>query len=140
MNDPIKFIDPQGLEVYLCKAPVNGVNIVDHHWIKTDTVERGMWNDNDTKEWYDDVPFFADVAIRDESYKGDAMCQLQNNIDENKVNNQLQNYRDLGTWTPWNQCQSTAANILNNARTNKTPYNRNKPRKQNPWVKRYTID
>jgi hypothetical protein len=116
LNDPVNFVDPWGLKVYLCKAPVNGVSLVNHHWIKTDSLERGMWNDNDTHEWYDDVPFAAHVAVRDEEYHDNAECKAMPYADESKVNEQLQNYKPLGIWTPWNQCQSFSQSVLDNAR------------------------
>jgi len=52
LNDPVNFVDPTGLKVYLCKAPVNSVSIVNHHWIMTSSLKRGMWNDNDTTNPY----------------------------------------------------------------------------------------
>jgi RHS repeat-associated protein len=44
LQNPINWIDPWGLEVYLCKQPAFGIpwNPIDHHWIKTDSVEAGM--------------------------------------------------------------------------------------------------
>ena len=43
------------------------------------------------------------------------MCQEIPNVDEGKVNEQLKNYRPLGKRTPWNQCQSFASDVLDNA-------------------------
>ncbi len=39
----MNFIDPEGLKVYLCSRPANiAGGLVNHEWIKTDTVEAGM--------------------------------------------------------------------------------------------------
>ena len=68
------------------------------------------------------------------------MCQEIPNVDEDKVNKQLKNFKPLGTWTPWNQCQSFASDVLNNA--GRTPgYNDNHSTNPNwrPWVPRSSL-
>ena len=58
-------MDPEGLKVYLCKLPARAAwGLVDHHWIKTDSLERGMWNTPNTP--FPDIPYLADVAVRDQ--------------------------------------------------------------------------
>ena len=114
LGDPVNLVDPWGLKVYLCKLPAKAAwGLVDHHWIKTDSLERGMWNARDT--YFRDVPFLTKVAVRDEGYEPDAMCREIRNVDEEKVNEQLKLNRPLGIWTPWNQCQSFAREVLLNA-------------------------
>jgi RHS repeat-associated protein len=43
VNNPTRFVDPLGLDVYVCHAPADILfGLVDHFWIKTDTTEAGM--------------------------------------------------------------------------------------------------
>jgi len=129
----------KGLKVYLCKTLVNGIRIVDHHWIKTDAFERGMWNDDDIDQWYDDKPFFAQVAVRNEAYHPEALCKEIPYVDENLVNEQLRLYRDLGTWTPWNNCQTFATSVLSRAIIIDPFYLKMKGVDLDKWVKRSSI-
>ena len=139
LNDPVNLVDVDGLKVYLCKTPVNGVTIVDHHWIKTDSLERGMWNEDDIKQWYDDVPFFAQVAVRNEPYHSEALCKEIPYVDENLVNDQLTLYRDLGTWTPWNNCQTFAAEVISKATIIDPFYLKMMGYNLDIWIKRSSI-
>jgi len=122
-NDPVNFVDPSGLDVKLCKRPAEAAfGIVDHHWIVTDTKSGGMWNAPGTK--YPDKPFLADVAVKEHSKETKELldaggsCEIIKNVDENKVNAQLEEGRKLGIWKPWNQCQTFAQDVIDNARPN----------------------
>ena len=113
-NDPVNFRDPTGLVVQLCKKSADAAfGIVDHHWIKTDTLSGGMWNAPDAK--YPDIPFLAKVSVKDHSDQN-GTCEVVLNVDENKVNEQLKEGRELGIWKPWNQCQTFAQGVIDNAR------------------------
>ncbi len=46
-----------------------------------------------------------------------ASCELVKNVDEDKVNDQLELDRNLGNWWPNNQCQTFARDVLRNAST-----------------------
>ncbi|MBN0989812.1 RHS repeat protein [Amphritea pacifica] len=122
--NPLRFIDPLGLDVYLCKQPAFGIswNPVDHHWIKTDTIEAGMGGvhsscgnaGNELGDSLGDPVQVCDHSMRD---KTGATCELVEDVDEDLVNQQLQLGRPLGNWWPTNQCQTFAAEVLRNAST-----------------------
>ena len=121
---PQTYTDPYGLDVYLCRQPAFGIswNPIDHHWIRTDTIEAGMGPSNsncgnagnDSGDMPGDPVEVCDHSERDMT---GASCELISNVDENLVNDQLQLGRPLGRWSPWNQCQSFVADVLRNART-----------------------
>jgi hypothetical protein len=116
----LSWIDPLGLDVYLCSQPALGWMPVDHQWIKTDTVEAGMGGTrgnepgNQSGDMPGDPVQVLNHAGRSEE-KG-ASCKEVPNVDEKKVNDQLKIGRPLGRWTPGNQCQSFANGVLTNAR------------------------
>lgn len=119
-GDPIHFIDPFGLDVYLCRQPAFGWMPVDHQWIKTDSLERGMGGTkgnvpgNQSGDMPGDPVQVVDHPQR--STENESSCQLVPNVDEEKVNEQLKLGRLLGRWGPTNQCQSFAGEVLKNAR------------------------
>ncbi len=45
-NNPTRYIDPFGLDVFICSQPALGFLPVDHQWIKTDSKEAGMGSSN----------------------------------------------------------------------------------------------
>jgi len=103
------------LVVKLCKKPAEAAfGLVDHHWIVTDTKSAGMWNAKGAP--FPNIPFLADVAVRDHSSEKGGVCKVIPNVDEEKVNQQLKLGRHLGRWTPWNQCQTFAQDVIYNAR------------------------
>jgi uncharacterized protein RhaS with RHS repeats len=122
-GNPLNWVDPLGLEVLLCAQPAFGIasNPIDHHWIKTDTVEAGMGGTrgnvpgNDSGDMPGDRVQVTDHTGR--SKEAGATCKKVDNVDENKVNEQLKIGRPLGRWGPSNQCQSFAAEVLRNAST-----------------------
>lgn len=126
-SSPVRYVDPFGLEVLLCKQPAFGIkwNPVDHYWIKTDTVERGMGGTrgnepgNQSGDWPGDRVQVIDHSGR--STQASASCSVVENVDEQKVNNLLKLGRPLGRWWPTNQCHSFARGVLEHART--TPPN-----------------
>jgi hypothetical protein len=68
------------------------------------------------------------------------MCQEISDADEEKVNKQLEKFRPLGTWTPWNQCQTFASDVLDNAgRKNGANDNHATNPYWRPWVPRSSI-
>jgi len=119
-NNPLRYTDPLGLDVFLCSQPALGWMPVDHHWIKTDSVEAGMGGTrgnapgNQSGDLPGDPVQVTDHAGR--SNERGASCKEVPNVDEKKVNDQLKIGRPLGRWTPSNQCQSFARGVLNNAR------------------------
>ncbi|MDA8457460.1 RHS repeat-associated core domain-containing protein, partial [Acidovorax sp. GBBC 3334] len=123
-ENPNSFTDPTGLDVYLCKQPAFGIswNPLDHHWIKTDSIEAGMGaikNDcgnagNASGDLPGDSVQICDHSKRD---KTNMTCTLIKDVDEKKVNEQLILGKKVGRWGPTNQCQSFASEVLEKART-----------------------
>ena len=119
-GNPLRWVDPFGLDVYLCSQPAFGWAPVDHQWLKTDTVEAGMGGakgnvpGNQSGDMPGDPVQVTDHSGRSKE-KG-ASCEMVPNVDENKVNDLLKIGKPLGNWTPGNQCQSFAHSVLNAAR------------------------
>lgn len=111
-----------GLDVSICSQPAFGIswNPIDHHWIKTDTIEAGMGGTrgnvpgNDSGDLPGDRVQVTNHAGR--SKEAGASCKKVDNVDEKKVNDQLKIGRALGRWGPTNQCQSFARGVIHNAR------------------------
>ncbi|QNP49361.1 RHS repeat-associated core domain-containing protein [Diaphorobacter aerolatus] len=118
LANPNNWVDPLGLEVYLCKQPAFGIKNgpVDHHWIKTDSEEAGMGGikgnvpGNDSGDMPGDPVQVTSHAGR--SKESGATCTKIEGVDENKVNRALKIGRPLGHWGPTNQCQSFARQTL----------------------------
>jgi RHS repeat-associated protein len=132
LNNPIRYTDPTGLDVFLCSQPAFGIssNPIDHQWIKTDSIEAGMGGTRGNVPGNDSGDLPGDrVQVTDHSGRNKqpgASCQKVDNVDENKVNAQLKLARVLGRWGPTNQCQSFARGVIDNARTtppNLAPFN-----------------
>lgn len=125
LSNPISYTDLTGLAVFLCSQPAFGIpsNPIHHHWIKTDSREAGMGGIRGNVPGNDSGDMPGDrVAVTDHSGRSKqarASCKKVDNVDEDKVNEQLKLGRALGRWGPTNQCQSFARGVLNNAR--KTP-------------------
>jgi RHS repeat-associated protein len=120
LGNPIVYIDPLGLEVYLCEMSfLYSWNPIKHQWIKTDSKEAGMgpiksdcWEDP-----MSDIPYDS-VQICDHSkFTNDpgVVCYKQEYIDENKVNELLEIGTPLGRWSAWNNCHTFAALVLEEA-------------------------
>jgi uncharacterized protein RhaS with RHS repeats len=118
-GNPISWTDPTGLDVFLCSQPAFGGMPVDHHWIRTDTVEAGMGGTrgnvpgNQSGDKPGDPVQVTDHRGR--SNEAGASCKKVDGVNESKVNAQLQIGRPLGRWGPTNQCQSFARGVLLNA-------------------------
>ncbi|MCI1278362.1 MAG: hypothetical protein LKG23_05185 [Nitrospira sp.] len=119
-NSPLLYTDPYGLEVQVCRQPALGFLPVDHQWIKTDTLERGMGGTrgnvagNESGDWPGDPVQITDHSGR--SHEPGASCKAVDNVDENKVNKLLELGRPLGRWTSGNQCQSFVGDVLKKSR------------------------
>ncbi len=132
MGNPMSWIDPEGLEVLVCSQPAFGVsnNPIDHQWIRTDTVEAGMGGTrgnvpgNDSGDMPGDPVQVTNQVGR--SNEPGASCKVVKNVDEARVNSQLQIGRSLGRWGPTNHCQSFVAKTLWNASTVELQQEQNK--------------
>ena len=121
MGNPISYVDPYGLEVQVCMQPAFGItgNPIDHHWIRTDTVEAGMGGTrgnvpgNESGDRPGDPVQVTDHRGRHR--EEGAKCETVTGVDEEKVNALLEIGRPLGRWGPTNQCQSFVRNVLHDA-------------------------
>jgi RHS repeat-associated protein len=122
-SNPLRYVDPFGLDVYLCQQPAFGIawNPIDHYWIKTDTAEAGMGGakGNEPGNQSGDLPGDPVQVVnhKGRSTQPNASCRKVDDEDENKVNQLLKIGRPLGHWWPTNQCQSFARGVLDQART-----------------------
>jgi RHS repeat-associated protein len=122
-SNPLRYVDPFGLDVYLCQQPAFGIawNPIDHYWIKTDTAEAGMGGTrgNEPGNQSGDLPGDPVQVVnhKGRSTQPNASCRKVDDEDENKVNQLLKIGRPLGHWWPTNQCQSFARGVLDQART-----------------------
>jgi RHS repeat-associated protein len=113
-------IDPYGLDVMQCAQPALGWMPIDHWWLKTDTTEAGMGGTkgnvpgNQSGDMPGDPVEVVNHAGR--SKQEGSSCKVVPNVDEKKVNEQLELGRKLGRWGPTNQCQSFVKDVLKNAR------------------------
>jgi RHS repeat-associated protein len=123
-DNPIKNIDPTGLEVYLCKQPAFGIpwNPIDHHWLKTDSIEAGMGPSqgdcgnagNGSGDMPGDLVQVCDHSGRE---KSNATCEKVLDVNEDKVNELLKTGKPLGRWGPTNQCQAFVREVIEESRT-----------------------
>ncbi len=120
-QNPLYWTDIFGLDVYLCRQPAFGWAPVDHRWIKTDTREVGMGGrrgneaGNESGDRPGDPVTTTDHSGR--STQEGASCELIEDVDEEKVNDQLELDRDLGKWSIDNQCQTFSRDVIRNAST-----------------------
>jgi hypothetical protein len=102
-------------KVELCKRDVLLPGLdrlhVQHHWIRTSTKEAGM---------HAITPGHLATAVRDHTGEGDrfeSTCERVDHVDEDCVDKELELGRPLGLWTPWHQCQTFAAEVLDKCRS-----------------------
>lgn len=130
LQNPIRYSDPFGLDVFICSRPISiswvpqwasNAVIPDHTWVKTDTKEAGMGGEYPVLgQGSSDVPYVTDTIVKDHSDQSEqegASCQKMNNVDERCVNSKLELGKKLGTWTPFNQCQAYACSVVTKCRT-----------------------
>jgi RHS repeat-associated protein len=135
-NDPINLLDPTGLDVQLCRtvADIGWWNKyflkVEHWWIKTSTMEAGLGpaGGGVPGEGGSDYPL-VETTINPHPGRSQlpgSICSPFENVDEECVNRELTRGGSRGRWTPSNQCQTVAMDILTSCRTGS-------PRPQNRW-------
>ena len=119
LNNPLKYIDPFGLEVKVCcrKAQIVG-GLVDHCWITTDTKSGGMSSNSNPKTCRAGVGdeyeylYFTNVYISDHSCQVSSECTTKDKVDEACVNEKLNFGEPLGKFTPTNNCQSFVNDVI----------------------------
>ena len=127
-SNPLRYIDPLGLEVSLCCAPVDVSWVPDpmasvlpkHCWLKTGMYESGMGAECPVPgQQCSDRPGAAtetkDHSGQSSNRKG-AECTPLKNIDEQCVDEKIRPGQPTGTWHPFNQCQSYAAGVMGQCR------------------------
>jgi RHS repeat-associated protein len=130
-GNPLKWVDPDGLRVQrCCRAASIAFGLVDHCWIKTDTVTAGMNNAPQCSRAGDggsDLPF-SKVYVSDHTCDRADACTDMPDVDEECVNKELAVGRTLGRFTPTNNCQTFALTVFAKCSKYKGPWNnRNNP-------------
>lgn len=126
LGNPVNFIDPQGLDVQICCRPAEVAGgLVDHCWVKTDTISAGMGANPNIRPGQQYEGYGMPVQITDHSKDTPTSCTRQNNVDEQCVNSKLIIGKPIGRFLPpLNQCQSFAYGTVNSCRTGpQTPAN-----------------
>jgi uncharacterized protein RhaS with RHS repeats len=116
IQNPVWYSDPFGLDVQICNRPADlpwPLNLADHWWVKTSTVEAGMGPINGqvpAQNGRSDSPGdpVQTVDHSGQSKAANSQCQVMNNVDEDCVNRLNKPGQSLGHWTPANQCNSFA--------------------------------
>jgi len=110
LGNPLGGIDPRGLEVQVCCRPAQiAGGIIDHCWIKTDTIEAGMGADPDVLPGQQYEGYGMRTQVIDHTRDKPTKCTTFNNINEQCVNDKLKIGTPLGPFLPpVNQCQNFA--------------------------------
>jgi RHS repeat-associated protein len=119
LSNPLKYIDPNGLEVQVCcrEAQIAG-GLVNHCWVQTDTKSAGMGTDPDVLSGQQYDGYGMPVFITDHSKDKATQCTPQKNVNEECVNNKLKIGEPIGRFMPpINHCQSFAYGVVNSCRT-----------------------
>jgi len=134
-SSPLRLIDPEGLRVQQCCRPAAiAYGLVDHCWIKTDTLAGGM----DTraqcslpgKDRAD--PPYSPVVVSDHSCDIPTNCHDMDDIDEDCVNRHIGAFgASLGRFGLFNNCQTFTYDVLVTCSKRK-PWDRPKPPKTPP--------
>lgn len=113
---------PAFAKIEVCQRPAKiAFGLVDHYWLRTDTVTAGMGSARAYKKYIGDemeAPF-TEVYIVDHSDQPAVKCTEKSltNYDEECVNNELQIGKPLGRFTPINHCLSYVRKVLRNCET-----------------------
>ena len=125
-NSPVLLNDPFGLQVELCRRvadlPLNDWIGAEHHWIRTPEQEAGMGPAQGGVPGVGEGGYSSGAdcpgtptTVNDHTGQGSnvgSTCEEVIDVDEQCVNDQLELGRDTGRWSPWNQCQTFAQDVL----------------------------
>jgi RHS repeat-associated protein len=119
LGNPIRYIDPLGLEVSICCRPAEiAAGLIDHCWVQTDTVSAGMGANPNVLPGQEYEGYGMPVQVTDHSNDTATSCTTMNNVDEQCVNDELEIGKPIGRFMPpINQCQSFAYGVVNKCRT-----------------------
>ena len=119
---PISYIDKYGLAVEMCRRPTQfeflgrTVSVGNHFWVRTSTSEAGMGAaaGRIPGQGNSDKPLSPVEVIPHpgQGNKPGSSCVVVEEVDEDCVNKKLELGRKLGRWTPGNQCQSFALQVI----------------------------
>jgi hypothetical protein len=121
-------------EVLLCRAregvelcmrtadlPVARELDLKHHWLRTGEREAGMGAEGaGVPGRNSDSPYVTETAVNDHTGEADkpgSRCVPIKDVNEACVTRELQDGRKLGRWSPTNQCQTFAAEVLERCST-----------------------
>jgi hypothetical protein len=111
---------PVFAKIEVCQRPAKiAFGLVDHYWLKTDTITAGMGSGRAYKKYIGDEmeTAFTAVYIVDHSDQPAKKCTEKTNHDEQCVNNELQIGKPLGRFTPINHCLSFVRKVLKKCET-----------------------
>jgi RHS repeat-associated protein len=127
LDDPINRADVWGLEVQVCRRPVDIDNQwlhdhIDHFFIKTDSTESGIGIPGRPANQGDSVADFLSkiewVDHKGQSRQPNATCWSVPNVDEKCVDALVQPGTDAGRWIPgFNDCRTNPTEVLDYCRT-----------------------
>ena len=121
-NSPLNWIDPLGLKVYRCcrEVQVNAavdatarVLLLEHCYIKTDTVTAGMGPAGGGP--LPSSPVGSRTEIVDHAGQT-SVCEEIPDVNEACVDQELTIGRDTGRWWPWNNCNTVVEDIFEQCR------------------------
>ena len=120
LNNPVRYIDPLGLDVYICGRPADlpfPLNQLNHEWLLTDTAEAGMGAAGGgvpAQNGNSDLPGVP-VEVVDhtgQSTEENSHCDHVENVDESCVNKKITIGRSLGHFGPTNNCQTFVMEVV----------------------------
>ncbi len=123
-NSPARYTDPFGLDVMVCRrvAEIPFGRFLyrfgfPHMFIKTDTIEAGMGplgcGPLPVSPWYGAQTQVCSNAGQSST----SQCEAISDVDEACVNAKLTIGRRTGSWTPFNQCNTFADDVIKQCRT-----------------------
>jgi RHS repeat-associated protein len=124
LQNPLWYTDSLGLDVQICSRPADlpfPMNLFNHWWVKTSTVEAGMGPQNGqvpAQEGRSDSPGdpVQTVDHSGQSRQPNSQCTVMHNVDEDCVNKFLNPGQPLGNWHPFNQCSNFAWSVVTKCR------------------------
>jgi RHS repeat-associated protein len=126
---PTRWIDPVGLEVSKWGRSADlpfPMNKLEHQWLKTDKYEAGMGGMDNLvpgQEGRSGLPFDPTQTVDHTGQAkapGSHRIDIPFPIDEDCVNRFIRPGRQIGPWTPANQCQSFVSDVLEQCRRTPT--------------------
>jgi len=119
-GNPLKWVDPWGLEVRLCRRPAQILmGLVDHYWVETNTMSVGLGGNPNVRPGDEYEGPGTQTYPQDHSDDTATSCEIQNNVDEQCVNDVLSDSlgQPQGGFGPTSNCQQFAYSTVNRCRT-----------------------